>query len=302
MELHLSITNASRNNRGFKNFYLLFVLFTYIQSNATTYYAGVCPGPITWSGFTAGTCPFWTGVGGTGTQLTAQPAAGDNLVIPAGCTVSVSGQPLTVNNAITLTVNGQLDFGNSNKLALAAGSKIVVGSGGSFNAGNGGGNNNYIDIGATAVWTAHVGDVSGPFILNGGCVLTGNNPNTYSPAGCGTTLLPIELLEFTGTCIANGVQLNWVTATEINNDYFLIEKSNDGYDWEQIAKIKGLVNSYTATKYIHIDYTTQNNLTYYRMSQVDLSGIKTVFKAIDVYCSDKGYKRSNDIVSESLNY
>jgi hypothetical protein len=261
-------------------------LFTYIPFSATTYTAIGCPGPVIWGGFTSGTCPFWNG----GAQLTSQPTANDNLVIPAGCTVSVNGNPLTVNNAITLTVNGQLDFGNSNKLALAAGSKIVVGSGGSFNAGNGNGNNNYIDIGATAVWTAAVGDVSGPFILNGGCVLTGRNPNTYTPPGCGTTLLPIELLEFTGTCIINGVQLNWITATEINNDYFLIEKSNDGYDWEQIAKIKGLVNSYTSTKYIHIDYTAQNNLTYYRMSQVDLSGIKTVFKAIDVYCSDKDIK------------
>ena len=295
MKFHVNKTNHLSKKNSFlkKYFFLLFILFSYIQSNATTYYAGPCPGPINWSGFTAGTCPFWTGAGGTGTQLTAQPAAGDNLVIPAGCTVSVIGvPPLTVNNAITLTVNGQLDFGNANKLQLAAGSTLVVGSSGSLKKGNGNGQNNYIDIGTQTVWSAGAGSASGPFILNGACALssTSTSPYTYSPAGCGTTLLPIELLEFTGTCIANGVQLNWITATEINNDYFLIEKSNDGYDWEQIAKIKGLVNSYATTKYIHNDYTTQNNLTYYRMSQVDLSGIKTVFKAIDVYCSDKDIK------------
>jgi hypothetical protein len=262
---------------------LVFVLFTYIQSLAT---AGGCPGSVNWSGFTAGTCPFWNG----GTQLTFQPSPGDNLVIPTGCTVCVMGQPVTINNAVTIIVNGQLNFGNSNKLSLAAGSKIVVGFGGSFNAGNGGGNNNYIDIGATAVWTANIGDISGTFILNGSCVLTGSSPNTYSPTGCGTVLLPIELLEYTGTCITNGIQLNWVTATEINNDYFLIEKSDNGYDWKQIAKVKGLVNSYTITKYVHIDYTNQNNLNYYRISQVDVNGLKTVFKPFDVYCSEKDIK------------
>lgn len=45
--------------------------------NATTYYAGVCPGPITWSDWA--TSPFWTGVGATGTQLTSQPANGSIL-------------------------------------------------------------------------------------------------------------------------------------------------------------------------------------------------------------------------------
>ena len=289
MKFYVNKTNNLSKKNSFltKYFFLLFILFSYIQSNATTYYAGTCPGPINWSGFPS---PFWTGAGGTGTQLTAQPAAGDNLVIPAGCTVNVSNNPVTVNNSITLTVNGQLSIGNPNRLQLAAGSNIVVGSGGSFNKGIGGGNSSFIQIGATAVWTAGIGNVSGPFILNGSCVLTGSNPNTYNPPGCGTTLLPIELLEFTGTCIANGVQLNWVTATEINNDYFLIEKSNDGYSWEQIAKIKGLVNSYATTKYIHNDYTTQNNLTYYRISQTDIGGQTTIFKAIDVYCSDKDIK------------
>lgn len=277
--------NSDDNILPIKSLLLLF-LFYYNQSIATTYTAIGCPSSENWSGFTATTCPFWNG----STQLTSPPATGDNLIIPAGCIVNVIGNPLALNNAIILTVNGNLDFGNSNKLALPMGSVIIVGPEGNLNAGNGGGNNNNINIGTTAVWTAAIGNVSGPFTLNSSCTLTGNNPNTYLPAGCGTILLPIELLDFTGDCVTNGVLLNWSTAAEINNDYFLIEKSNDGYEWEQIVKIKGVVNSCTTTKYVHFDYTDQNNLNYYRMSQIDINGQKKVFKAIDVYCNNTDFK------------
>lgn len=264
------------------------ILIFNLKSIATTYYAGTCPGPITWNDWA--TSPFWTGLGATGTHLTSQPANGSILVIPAGCTVAINSN-INSTNSYTFQVNGTLKFKTGNKLNMGSGSSISLSSTGNLDAGTGGGSANLITIGSSPgvdVWSSGIGDVSGPFILNATCSMTSAGPPTvYSPAGCGTALLPIELLEFTATCIANGVQLNWITATELNNDYFLIEKSNDGYDWEQIAKIKGLVNSYSVTKYIHNDYTTLNNLTYYRMSQVDLNGIKTVFKAIDVYCSDK---------------
>ncbi len=280
--------NTLRINKNIlkKSIFLVFVLLNLSQSLATTYTAIGCPGPVTWSGFTAGTCPFWNG----STQLTSQPAASDNLVIPFGCTVSVIGQPLTVDNTITIIVNGQLNFGNSNKLSLAPGSIVIVNSGASLNAGNGNGNNNYIDIGGINVWNATVGDIFGPFTLSAGCALISNNPNTYVPAGCGLAPLPIELIEFTSTCVTNGVKLNWSSGTEMNNDYFLIEKSDNAYDWEQIAKIKGFTNSYSINKYNHIDYTAKNNLTYYRISQVDMDGKKTMFKVIDAYCSKNEIK------------
>lgn len=275
----------------FTFYFSLLFLFNISCLQATTYYAGVCPGPITWNDWA--TSPFWTGVGATGTHLTSQPANGSIIVIPAGCTVTIAN---TINSttSYTVQVNGTLKFQTGKKLNLGASSSISVSSGGNLDAGTGGGSANLITIGSSPgvdVWSSGVGDVSGPFILNSSCTMTNAGPPAvYSPAGCGTALLPIELLEFTGTCIANGVQLNWITATELNNDYFLIEKSNDGYEWEQIAKIKGLVNSYSVTKYVHNDYSALNNLTYYRITQVDLDGVKTIYKAIDVYCSDKEIK------------
>lgn len=271
MNFYLKKINSLYGKISFikKHLCLFFILFSHIQSNATTYYS-TCPG--TWSGFTAGTCPFWTGSGGTGTQLTTQPATGDVLVIPANCTLTISGG-VTTTNVINIKILGAMVFpGPGNNLNMASGSRIDIATGGSI---SGTSNSNQIKIGPGGA------DWSGPGVLTG--------PAAVTTSGSGSTL-PIELLEFTGTCIANGVQLNWITGTEINNDYFLIEKSNDGYNWEQIAKIKGLVNSYAAAKYVHNDYTNLYNLTYYRISQVDIGGQTTIFKAIDVYCSDTNIK------------
>lgn len=53
--------------------------------------------------------------------------------------------------------------------------------------------------------------------------------------------LPIVLLSFTGTCEENKISLEWVTASENNNDYFSIEKSIDGINWENIVKWMHLV-------------------------------------------------------------
>lgn len=259
------------------NLFFLFVVFFVLKNSATTWTASGCP--VTWSNTFP--WPFWNGA----VQLNAQPAAGDKLVIPAGCTVNVSGQPVTVTNSITLVVDGQLNFGNSNKLKLAAGSIVVVGSGGSFNAGNGGGNNNYIDIGTTAVWTAAVGDVTGPFTISEGCVLTSAGPPAqFNPPGCGTAALPIELTDFSAICISNGIQINWSTSSENENDYFLIESSTNGVDWKTTAKVKGNGTSNSKQKYIHIDYVKSSGIRYYKLSQVDFNQTITSFKMIDIDC------------------
>ena len=199
-------------------------------------------------------------------QLTSQPLDGDILVIAAGCTVSISGA-ISVTNTITINIYGQLKFpSTSDRLNMATGSRINVYSGGSITAAS---NSNQIKIGPGGA------DWSGPGTLVG--------PAAVTASGSGSTL-PIELVSFAGTCSSNGVQLNWITATEINNDYFLIEKSNNGYNWAGIAKIKGSLFSNTIKKYTYTDYLTSESLVYYRLVQVDIDGGKTVFAPIDVTC------------------
>jgi hypothetical protein len=95
--------------------------------------------------------------------------------------------------------------------------------------------------------------------------------------------LPVELLSFTGDCNDGNVKLNWSTASEINNDYFIIEKSNNLKDFTIIAKINGAGNSNNITNYAILDLTNVD-MTYYRLVQVDFDGKTEVFPIIAVSC------------------
>ena len=88
-----------------------------------------------------------------------------------------------------------------------------------------------------------------------------------------TSLLPIELLDFYAKPIDNRfVQLDWQTASEINNDYFTIERSTNGVDWEGIIQIGGVGNSSNLLSYSVIDETPYQGLSYYRLKQTDYDG------------------------------
>ncbi len=51
--------------------------------------------------------------------------------------------------------------------------------------------------------------------------------------------LPIELLSFTGDAKKYGVDLQWKTASEMNNDYFTVSRSATGANFESIGTVKG---------------------------------------------------------------
>ncbi|WP_317897430.1 T9SS type A sorting domain-containing protein [Aurantibacillus circumpalustris] len=85
------------------------------------------------------------------------------------------------------------------------------------------------------------------------------------------TPLPIELVSFTASFIEGKyVELMWTTATEKNNEYFEVQRSIDGLDWETITSIIGAGNSSTWQKYSFIDEHPYNLKSYYRINQVDL--------------------------------
>jgi hypothetical protein len=81
--------------------------------------------------------------------------------------------------------------------------------------------------------------------------------------------LPIELLSFKANLKNNVVELHWQTATETNNDYFVIERSVDGKVWESIDTIKGAGTSLTLLNYLLVDENPLSGTSYYRLKQVD---------------------------------
>ncbi len=87
--------------------------------------------------------------------------------------------------------------------------------------------------------------------------------------------LPIKLTAFTAQCSNYYALLQWETATESNNDYFTIDRTQDGVHYETVAVVKGSGTSSTSHSYSAIDYSPLSGNSYYRISQTDLDGVTT---------------------------
>ncbi len=89
---------------------------------------------------------------------------------------------------------------------------------------------------------------------------------------CTNVVLPIELISFIGK--NNGVVnfLEWQTASEINNDFFTVERSDDAFSWNSIGTLSGGGNSNTVLHYSLIDDDPNMGINYYRLKQTDFDG------------------------------
>ena len=112
--------------------------------------------------------------------------------------------------------------------------------------------------------------------ISNGTVVTSAPVTSFSPFTLAATTfanpLPVELLSFTAEAKENIVVLNWTTASEINNDYFEIQKSLDGINFESFAKVKGSGFSNQILNYSQIDSKPYIGTSYYRLKQVDFDG------------------------------
>lgn len=84
--------------------------------------------------------------------------------------------------------------------------------------------------------------------------------------------MPIELLTFAGHLNGNRVDLNWQTATEINNDYFIVERESDEQGVTEIGTVDGSGNTTQLRSYAFTDMSPNPGMNYYRLRQVDFNG------------------------------
>jgi len=84
--------------------------------------------------------------------------------------------------------------------------------------------------------------------------------------------LPVTWMSFTASPKNGQVQLQWVTAKEENNDHFVVERSNDGINFAEIAKLKGEINSNVTATYNTTDANPATGDNFYRIKQVDVDG------------------------------
>ena len=165
---------------------------------------------------------------------------------------------LTISGGGTATVTGDLTFGGNADVTidgtLTVDGNITVG--------------NNSTLGGTG--TVNVG---------GGCSQgTGSN-------FCNSGPLPVDLTSFKAQEIEESVLVTWTTATELNNDYFTLEKSKNGRDFQPLAQVPGSGTTTQSQEYSFTDTHPWLGLSYYRLSQTDFDGTTEIFKAVSVVFS-----------------
>ncbi len=89
---------------------------------------------------------------------------------------------------------------------------------------------------------------------------------------CTPIVLPIVLVSFDATPVADHVVLDWVTKSERENDYFILQRSKDGAVWEMIGVVDGNGTTNETSIYQFIDESPLSGISYYRFKQVDFDG------------------------------
>jgi hypothetical protein len=99
--------------------------------------------------------------------------------------------------------------------------------------------------------------------------------------------LPVELTNFDAKCDGNDVKLSWTTTSEINSDFFTIEKSSDMLAWKTIGIITSAGNSNEEKNYSFIDSHKIEDENYYRLSETDFDGTTKYFNTVTVQCDEQ---------------
>ncbi|MEO9804189.1 MAG: hypothetical protein ABJF04_13115 [Reichenbachiella sp.] len=204
--------------------------------------------------------------------------------IDAGGIVSIGGD-FTINGNGTNSVSGGLSIGGTATL----GSKGVdVADGGVVQAGS------IVSVGDIDIeqgGTIYVisGSITGTINNDAGntdqdctnnCCGALCNSIGDELSGSGQTVLPIELLYFTADATTEGIQIQWASASEINNDFYTLERSFDGEQYEIIATIDGAGNSIGKLVYNYQDSPNYQGFIFYRLTQTDFDGGFEQFQAI----------------------
>ncbi|MBK8226125.1 MAG: T9SS type A sorting domain-containing protein [Flavobacteriales bacterium] len=95
-------------------------------------------------------------------------------------------------------------------------------------------------------------------------------------------MLPVELLQFTATPSGSDVQLQWATASELNNAGFHVERSADGVRFDVIAEVEGMGTTQQLTSYESVDHSPLPGLSFYRLRQTDHDGTTTLSEMVAV--------------------
>jgi len=123
-------------------------------------------------------------------------------------------------------------------------------------------------------WDTIAATVTGT--IDSGRVESNSRVSSFSPFTFGSkganNPLPVDLLYFNAKANSKAVALEWETASEINNDYFEVLRSEDGESFEHVEQVIGQGTKSTNTRYLEEDAKPLPGVSYYKLKQVDFDG------------------------------
>ena len=229
----------------------------------------------------------------------------------ASLTLGASGNPknLTTNNNTTLSVAGTLIIWgnlvvNNNIIWNVTGTVIIkgnvtLGNGASITVGGTGTvqiDGNFVGGNTTSLVVDGNVSIGGSLTVGNGSSATGTGTVTVagscadgtSPTFCGSGPLPVSLLFFVGKRVENNILITWSTASELNFDYFDVERSSNAKLFTSIGKITGQGTSNVRNDYSLTDEKPIIGKNYYRLKSVDFDGYTEYFDVVSVdFTADK---------------
>ncbi|MCO5260031.1 MAG: hypothetical protein M9916_07800 [Crocinitomicaceae bacterium] len=119
---------------------------------------------------------------------------------------------------------------------------------------------------------------------------------------CVPVVLGVDISLFEGTDIESNNQLVWKTNREVDNDYFILEHSEDGTNWNIISKKDGFGYSTEIKSYSHLHKYVTNTMNYYRLTQVDFNGNKRTYGIVVIdNNSAKTLLRTLNLLGQEVN-
>ena len=133
-----------------------------------------------------------------------------------------------------------------------------------------------------------------------------NNDFRIATTNIGATPLPVELTSFTAEFLGGFVTLNWETESELNSDFFVVQKTSDGERFTDVVKVGAAGTSTRPKAYGAVDGMTLPGKWYYRLKQTDYDGSYTYSKLIAVNVPESMartvYPNPTDGTSFSVNF
>ena len=98
-------------------------------------------------------------------------------------------------------------------------------------------------------------------------------------------VLPVELTLFSSNCDNDYSFISWQTASEHNSASFILERSADGTQWDEIIEMDAAGNSNSKIDYQYEDFESYRFVGYYRLIQIDIDGKESIYGPISSLCA-----------------